>query len=515
MTTRLQELLTTGALESAQLLAVGVPADPPVERLAVIETFADLRDVRRHDLMLLGLADGRGGWFVDAAVRAAWERYAAAVVVPLGATVFSAPAQLAARLGVTLLAQRVDRVADTAALLAAQIASAEDEWSRRCLDLVQRIEADPAQPDAIVEALLAFLGRVEVSVLITSGAALHGPERPELSEAILTRVVGPGPTRLDDGRLLVWPAQAHPTALGLFLAARLPAPVSERWLRQLRPAFALATARLSQWALRDELDLEETAPRRARVLAALIDAHPERRDFVLGEALRFGWPVHGFHQAFHVLRPAGMAEWHGPVGTHRMRALLVAEQVRGPVIAVEDGWFGWTTWEASPNRAARGRLGERLAQVAQRLPRARITIGVGEVGEGPDGLAASLRQARGEAEAAALTSASGVFPAGGGLLRHLLVEPLRSPALNAPPSGPVQRLRDEGLIRAAWALLATPSLAAAAQLLGVHRNTVSARQERIRAIVGAAWDDPDERLALLLACRVLLAAPAEPGEAPS
>ena len=37
----LQELLTTGALESAQLLAVGVPADPPVERLAVIETFVD------------------------------------------------------------------------------------------------------------------------------------------------------------------------------------------------------------------------------------------------------------------------------------------------------------------------------------------------------------------------------------------------------------------------------------------------------------------------------------------
>ena len=108
-----------------------------------------------------------------------------------------------------------------------------------------------------------------------------------------------------------------------------------------------------------------------------------------------------------------------------------------------------------------------------------------------------------------------MFPAGGGLLRHLLVEPLRSLALNAPPSGPVQRLRDEGLIRAAWALLATPSLAAAAQLLGVHRNTVSARQERIRTIVGAAWDDPDERLALLLACRFLLAAPAEPGEAPS
>ncbi|WP_128643310.1 helix-turn-helix domain-containing protein [Streptomyces sp. SS] len=64
--------------------------------------------------------------------------------------------------------------------------------------------------------------------------------------------------------------------------------------------------------------------------------------------------------------------------------------------------------------------------------------------------------------------------------------------------------RDGTLLRTLAVVLdqgAAPS--AAAEILGVHRNTVAARLERIRSL-GFDPEDPTQRLPLHLACRVLL-----------
>jgi len=74
---------------------------------------------------------------------------------------------------------------------------------------------------------------------------------------------------------------------------------------------------------------------------------------------------------------------------------------------------------------------------------------------------------------------------------------LLAPILVGKPE--VQRERLETLA----AVLASPSLAEAAGRLGVHRNTVAYRVQRLEE--RADWDlaDPELRVALLLAVRVM------------
>jgi len=47
------------------------------------------------------------------------------------------------------------------------------------------------------------------------------------------------------------------------------------------------------------------------------------------------------------------------------------------------------------------------------------------------------------------------------------------------------------------------SLAATAAVLGVHRNTVAQRVARIERLLGVSLSDPEQRLALQLACRAV------------
>ncbi|NUR90911.1 MAG: helix-turn-helix domain-containing protein, partial [Nonomuraea sp.] len=52
-------------------------------------------------------------------------------------------------------------------------------------------------------------------------------------------------------------------------------------------------------------------------------------------------------------------------------------------------------------------------------------------------------------------------------------------------------------------LEAESSLIEAAAVLGVHRNTIARRVARIEQLLGVDLADPDTRLALHLACRVI------------
>jgi DNA-binding PucR family transcriptional regulator len=71
----------------------------------------------------------------------------------------------------------------------------------------------------------------------------------------------------------------------------------------------------------------------------------------------------------------------------------------------------------------------------------------------------------------------------------------------------LEPLRDQpgDLLRTLTAYLdAESSLTETAAVLGVHRNTVAARVARAQELLGVELTDPDERLALHLACRSVL-----------
>jgi purine catabolism regulator len=64
--------------------------------------------------------------------------------------------------------------------------------------------------------------------------------------------------------------------------------------------------------------------------------------------------------------------------------------------------------------------------------------------------------------------------------------------------------RDEDLMRTLEVYLDNESSpTVTADVLGLHRNTVINRIARIRKVLHVDLDDPDERLAVQLACRVI------------
>jgi len=164
-------------------------------------------------------------------------------------------------------------------------------------------------------------------------------------------------------------------------------------------------------------------------------------------------------------------------------------------------------------RAARS-AEDALMAIRGRLPALRLRGGVGTPHEGPMGLRASAAEARialvaarssGKPESVATHDATGV--------QRMLMEWYASdtaPASVRAQLAPLERLgpaRGETAIRTLAAYLDQQgSIVRTAGVLHLHRNAVAYRLRRITDLLGVDLDDPDQRLALQLACRARLLA---------
>ncbi len=149
-------------------------------------------------------------------------------------------------------------------------------------------------------------------------------------------------------------------------------------------------------------------------------------------------------------------------------------------------------------------LRRHLARMRSPIP---LSAGVGRVAEGAEGLRESLSQAM-LAAGVTVRDGHGTVRSFDELGFRVLLASLSQPELVgsarmvladllSAPDGPV-------LVTTLAALLdCANSTSQAAARLGVHRNTVLGRVERIRAR-GIDPDRPDQRLALHLACYALL-----------
>ncbi|MFD4373887.1 helix-turn-helix domain-containing protein [Streptomyces sp. NPDC058486] len=239
-------------------------------------------------------------------------------------------------------------------------------------------------------------------------------------------------------------------------------------------------------------------------------AETDVHDPLLAGAVALGWPLRGPF-VVHAVRPVGVP---GP----ETGQLLTARWARagtgaGPLVAYEGVWVAWESvtdpGETGPDPLARAerRLRAACAASGPLPPSAGAVAGpVASLGGLGQALADAVA-AVGVARPGTVVRADRVGPAQ--LLTALPRETLRAPARAL--LGPLLAVdRDGALLRTLAVLLdvgGAPSVAAAR--LGVHRNTVSARLERLRTL-GCDPDDPGLRLPLHLACRVLLDE-AEPG----
>jgi sugar diacid utilization regulator len=341
-----------------------------------------------------------------------------------------------------------------------------------------------------VDALLAELARVwrrPVWLLDATGERVAGPE--------------PGPADPDIVSTVV-PAHDSPASrLAVAVPGGLPAEIAA-----VTAALAVAAQSMAHLLARQRLTVERDARLRTSLLVELLqttgDPGPETRR----RAVDAGWRLDGWHLGVRIDVPPGVDAV--AMRPEVLRAFATAH-LTAAVVEQGSGWGAWSTFDHEPGADELQRHAS-AARRAQWLLRGsmRSAMGVGRVYRDVVGLARTLGEAGDAAQLAATRTASGYFVHVDRLgLGRLLLAWTRTDTFLPAARSMVEPLHGQpgDLLRTLTAYLdGESSLTETAAVLGVHRNTVAARIARAQELLGVDLVDPDERLALHLACRSVL-----------
>ncbi|WP_433559190.1 PucR family transcriptional regulator [Pseudonocardia xinjiangensis] len=439
-------------------------------------------------LLAVALTGEREDWHLDVLLRRAAAADVAAVLLP-GTTPLRVASRLFAdRVGVTVLGA-TDPLA--VALAATRLLRESDQV---VADLVTRTAATCSSAGSGVDELVAELARVwrrPVWLLDGTGEVAAGPEPGPPAEldgiTVLSRPVG-------DGR-------PRSTALAAAVPSGIPAE-----LAAVGAALGVAAGAVGHRMAEKRLAVERDARLRMSLLAELVQAGAELDPGTRRRALDAGWQLEGWHVGIRIDVPGTV----DPV-TMRPEVLRAFRTAHLRAFVVEQG-SGWGAWSSFPEEPAPEQLQRHATAVrrAQWLLRSSLpsAMGVGRVHRGAAGLARTLGEAGDAARLAGARSASGYFVHVDRLgLGQLLLGWTRTDTFLPAARSMLEPLREQpgDLLTTLTAYLdAESSLTETAAVLGVHRNTVTARIAKAQELLGVELADPDERLALHLACRSVL-----------
>lgn len=481
------ELVDAGPLAGARMYGGGAN---PVRQVRIVDDLAVFGTVLPHTAVVLIGAAASGGWAVEMAMRRAWEQAAACVIAPSSAVRAGSGEVLAERLGVTLVFVDGDPLvtAVEVASAAARPEAARTQLVARCATRIA--EAGPSAR-RVLGVLNAQLPGTSVAFLDRYGGRVAGRRAPS-GAAVLAEV-------------------ELPEGLGRLVASG--AVRSPGWPPVVRAVLGLAVAPLAAWAATERLaasagfalqaalaerllaDVAEAAEADETVEAAERgdggDGGDGQEEGVWARAAALGWAVRGQVTAF-MVRPSGWVAEEGDAA--RAREVIGATAGPVPVLRRDDGWAGWSALEPEE-------LAVRLEECVRALP----WPGVAGVGAPVAGLLAVGESLLG-AEAAAFVAGRGSVARADRMGPVELLAALPAGVLRAPAAVVLRPLlevdRDGSLVGTLAAVLDEGGALRAAERLGVHRNTVTTRLERVRA-AGFDLDDPSTRLALHLAVHVL------------
>lgn len=381
--------------------------------------------------------------------------------------------------------------------------------------LAHRLRTAGAGLEEMLRVLSTTL-RSSVGLVIAGGRLLAG----DLDEEALS---GPGDVlgRLATGRPAPWsrPPQdgvliAQPVQLtagapaNLWLVAGVTETRAAR-VRTVGQALVVATWALVAHLAGVALDLARRDRDHHLVLSRLLDEADRPSLQILEQATALGWRLTGWHTAVRITtRRVGAALPPASIGVLLHRH-LADNGIPAAPLSGKDDWTVWTSETTPPHDQDAVRTAVRRALLAaeRELPGIRLCAGVGAASEGLPGLRESLTQAR---EASLLASTRGapcpverlghdsvnrILVAHHERPQHQLALHLLRPLIDADPSGQLVHTL-------ACYLDHESSATAAAGALGVHRNTVLQRLDRIRVLLDADLSDVDQRLALHLAARL-------------
>ncbi|MFB4291343.1 PucR family transcriptional regulator [Nonomuraea sp. ATR24] len=499
------ELVDAGPLAGARMYGTG---ENPVHRVRIVDELSVLSTVTPHTaVVLIGAAAG-GGWAVEMAMRRAWEQAAACVIAPSGGLSAGSGAVLAERLGVTLIFVDEDPL-----VTAVRVASAASRPEAARTQLVARCATRLAEAGTSARRVLGVLNAelpgTSVAFVDPYGQLLAG--RAAGAAGHRPRDGGPAPEGRAGGGVLAEVAvpDRDGGALGTLVAGG--AARSPGWPSVVRAVLGLAVAPLVAWAAAERLSAsrdfvhqeslaERLLARHARPLEeghghapeSPLTADGEEPDEVRGRAAALGWAVRGPVTGFLVLPADGVT---GAEEAGRAQAVIAATVGEAPVLRRGGGWAGWSA-------AAPDELAGRLARCVAAMPWP-CAAGAGAAAVGLDGVGESLLGA----EAAAFVAGPGRVARADRMGPAELLGALPAGVLKAPATVVLRPLlavdKDGSLLETLAAVLDEGGALRAADRLGVHRNTVTARLERVRA-AGFDLEDPASRLALQLACHVVL-----------
>ncbi|MEU6788977.1 helix-turn-helix domain-containing protein [Nonomuraea angiospora] len=488
------ELVNAGPLAGARMYGSG---ENPVHQVRIVDELSVFGTVAPHTAVVLIGTAASGGWAVEMATRRAWEQAAACVIAPAGGLSEGSGEVLAERLGVTLIFVDEDPliVAVRVASAAARPEAARTQLVARCA--TRLAEAGPSAR-RVLGVLNAELPGTSVTLIDRYGRHLAG-----------ARAARPGTDAqgTDGGGVGArWSAEVEVPDLDGGVLGTLVAGGSSRspgWPAAVRTVLKLAVAPLAAWAAQERLRASrDFALRRALAERLLTDAQQEpgkpgkpgesgepEEGGARPEAIALGWPVEGALTAYQV-RPTAEAGDAALAGT-----LIAAAVGQVPVLPRGEGWAGWAALDP-------GELAERLRRCLRAMPWP-CSAGVGARVEGLRSVEESLLGA----EAAAFVAGPGTVARADRMGPAELLGALPTGVLRTPATVVLRPLlavdKDGTLLETLAAVLDEGGALKAAERLGVHRNTITTRLERIKS-AGFDLDDAATRLALQLACHVLL-----------
>jgi hypothetical protein len=215
-----------------------------------------------------------------------------------------------------------------------------------------------------------------------------------------------------------------------------------------------------------------------------------------------GWATGGYHLGFQT------------TGRGRVDQLELLRLVNGELARLDidthatargDGVTGWLTFPEAPDRIVVTRQVRVLHELHRRVSREfDVATGVGALGNGPVGLRETLAQASDAARLAADRERSGWFlPVDSLGLAQLMLSWTVGDSFTQAAASLLEPLGAADRELLAAYLDHESSVTRAADSLGLHRNTVTGRMQRIQELLGVDLGDSESRLALQLACRAI------------
>lgn len=478
-------------------------ADPSVvwRELVVAADESALPEAGDGRLAVLTVPPPATPWQQDALVRRVRDRGYRGLVLPDADGFGAGTRSLAERLGLALL-----DAADPMALARAgwelregrdaltlgyvrRVAQSIEYHADNLADLLRHLSASVGHGVALIDSEGVLLEAGESLPAAVHAAIDFGPwistvERPEGSAASV-RVDSPSRAGL---RLAVFGqglGAVQLSALAVAAEVAMPAVAARILIDEVADVNDAAVA---SGLLRDFLELRDAR-----------DSDLEQR------MLERGWRTTGYHLGF---RLAGRSR----VDTLQLLRLVARELTALPVdshaATSGRGVTGWLSFTAPPppsrvEESVRALLA--LHTAARRV--FNVATGVGTIESGAAGLVATIDGAADAARIAAGRSATGYFLRIDALgLEQLLLSWTESDTFVPAAESLLAPLIARGpeLVETLAAYLDHESgIAATAEALGLHRNTVSARVARAQELLGLDLGDPETRLAVHLACRGL------------